>query len=182
MLRTRLTGVLAAAAALVLPLAAHQPTATASSPHHPVAVARQATDKFHDLTVANRHGYSLFKDQEGIACIAMHHMGAMGIHYVKSSLVADPAVRLRHPEALVYDPEDGQRRLVALEYLVLKRDWEEVHGAGAARPRLYGHRFDVTRAGNRFGLPTFYSLHAWIWRHNPAGRFAMFNPRVDCHR
>jgi len=30
------------------------------------------------------------------------------------------------------------------------------------------------------GLPAFYSLHAWIWKHNPAGDFAMWNPDVTC--
>ena len=35
-------------------------------------------------------------------------------------------------------------------------------------------------AGNRFGLPAFYSLHAWIWKHNPAGMFEMWNPNVTC--
>jgi hypothetical protein len=31
-------------------------------------------------------------------------------------------------------------------------------------------------------VPAFYSLHAWVWKRNPAGTFAMFNPRVTCHR
>ena len=33
---------------------------------------------------------------------------------------------------------------------------------------------------NRFGLPAFYSLHAWIWKHNPSGTFSMWNPNVSC--
>jgi hypothetical protein len=35
-------------------------------------------------------------------------------------------------------------------------------------------------APNRFGLDAFYSLHAWMWKPNPAGTFAMWNPRVSC--
>jgi hypothetical protein len=38
----------------------------------------------------------------------------------------------------------------------------------------------LTPDGNRFGLPAFYSLHAWVWKHNPAGTFAMWNPNVTC--
>ncbi len=34
--------------------------------------------------------------------------------------------------------------------------------------------------GNRFGLPAFYSLHAWIWKHNPSGTFEPWNPQVQC--
>ena len=74
----------------------------------------------------------------------------------------------------------GHRRLVALEYLVLRKDWRKVHGADAPRPRLFGQSFDLTVRGNRYGLPAFYSLHAWIWKHNPAGTFAMWNPDVHC--
>ena len=119
---------------------------------------------------AKAHGYGLFHDVDGVACIAMPGMGAMGIHFVNGGLVGDGKVRLKQPEAVVYARENGHRRLVALEYVVLRKDWERVHGADAHRPWLFGHRFDLTHAGNRYGLPAFYSLHAWIWKDNPAGR------------
>jgi hypothetical protein len=45
---------------------------------------------------------------------------------------------------------------------------------------LFGQRFNLTDAPNRYGLPPFYSLHAWIWQENPAGTFAMWNPSVHC--
>jgi hypothetical protein len=189
----RLAAVLAALAfasattALVLPVAAQAAGAMAyphpvAAAHHrsPVVRARQATRKFHSLTTARKAGYARFKDKNGIACIAMPPMGAMGVHYVNGSLVGTPAVRLRHPEALVYAPVHGHLRLAALEYIVLKSAWDKVHGNNAPRPRLYGHRFNITTAPNRYGLPTFYSLHAWIWKHNPAGMFAMWNPAVHC--
>jgi hypothetical protein len=32
------------------------------------------------------------------------------------------------------------------------------------------------------GMPVHYDLHAWIWKRNPAGTFAMWNPRVECPR
>ena len=35
-------------------------------------------------------------------------------------------------------------------------------------------------AGNRYGLPPFYELHAWAWKHNPRGLFDDWNPRVSC--
>lgn len=147
---------------------------------NPVTAARDATRKFRDFHHAKRDGYGLLKDAAGIACIAKPGMGAMGIHFVKGSLVGDGNVRLKHPEALVYARENGHRRLVALEYVVLKQDWERVHGQNAHRPWLFGHRFNLTHKGNRYGLPAFYSLHAWIWKDNPAGRFEMWNPDVHC--
>jgi hypothetical protein len=33
---------------------------------------------------------------------------------------------------------------------------------------------------NRYGLPPFYSLHAWIWKPNPSGILTPWNPRVSC--
>ena len=154
-MRTRLIGMLAAAtAALVLPVAAQAAGATAMTYHHPVAaahhrhpvaIARQATRKFHSLATAKKAGYARFKDKNGIACIAMPPMGAMGVHYVNGNLVGTPAVLLRHPEALVYAPAHGHLRLAALEYIVLKSTWDKAHGMNAPRPRLYGHRFNITR-------------------------------------
>ena len=54
---------------------------------------------------------------------------------------------------------------------VLKADWDAAHGGpGATPPSLSGQAFDLTLTGNRYGLPDFYSLHAWVW--NPATRAA----------
>jgi len=147
---------------------------------HSTVDAARATAKFHQLAVAKKSGYGLLQDKNGVACIAMDDMpgmGAMGVHYAKSSLVADGALEASRPEALVYAPKDGRLRLAAVEYVVLKSAWDAKH---TARPSLFGHAFNLTPSGNRFGLPAFYSLHAWIWKQNPAGRFAMWNPEVTC--
>ncbi len=204
MRKTRLIGTLAATVALVLPMAAQAPGATATAhrdsaatTHHqsavapgarpsPVAAARDATRVVRSFVTAKRHGYGLFKDVFGIACIEANPMppmpsiGGMGIHFVKGSLVGDGGVLLKHPEALVYARQNGHRRLVALEYVVLRKAWNREHSYNAPRPRLYGEPFNFTPAGNRFGLPPYYSLHAWVWKHNPAGMFEMFNPNVHC--
>ena len=143
-----------------------------------VTAARDATKAFHNLQRAENSGYGFFTDAKGIACIAMPGMGGMGVHFVKSSLVGNATERVRTPEALVYrvDPH-GKLVLAALEYVVLKSAWDSTHHA---RPRLFGHTFNLTPAGNRFGLPAFYSLHAWVWYGNPSGMFSMWNPRVKC--
>jgi hypothetical protein len=145
-----------------------------------VGDATRATKKFHSLALARRAGYGLLKDKKGIVCIAMDDMpgmGAMGIHYAKNSLVGDGVLETSTPEALVYAPEGGKLRLAAVEYVVLKSAWDAKH---ASRPSMFGHAFNLTPAGNRYGLPAFYSLHAWIWKHNPAGTFAVWNPEVAC--
>jgi hypothetical protein len=152
--------------------------ASASQP--PLEQARNATAGAHNGVPA---GYGLFKDAAGIACIEMPPMpgmagGAMGIHYVNGDLVGDPEVNPATPEALVYEPEkNGQLRLVALEYVTLQSAWDAHH---SSPPSLFGQTFNFTPSPNRYGLPPFYSLHAWIWKNNPDGMFAMWNPDVSC--
>jgi hypothetical protein len=137
-----------------------------------------ATARFRDVAAAEGAQYGRFLDTAGIACIDMPGEGAMGIHYVNQALVGDGAVDARHPEALVYDPGDGDDlRLAAVEYVVVQEQWMATHDGP---PSLFGQEFMLTPAPNRFGLPAFYSLHAWVWERNPAGRYAMWNPDVHC--
>ncbi|MGZ4333343.1 MAG: hypothetical protein ACXVRJ_03625 [Gaiellaceae bacterium] len=172
-----------AAVALVVPaLAAARLSGDLGAGDSPAA-AKSATAKFTSLAVAKKAGYGLLKDKQGIACIAMDpmpgmQMGAMGVHYANSTLVGDGKLNATTPEALVYEPlAGGKLRLAALEYVVLKAAWAKGHRFA---PALFGHSFSLTPAGNRFGLPAFYSLHVWLFKHNPSGEFAMWNPAVSC--
>jgi hypothetical protein len=143
-----------------------------------LARARQATAKFRNLDVAKAAGYGLLVDAAGIACIDKPGVGGMGVHYVNGGLVGDAAVDPAKPEALVYAPtESGRLRLVALEYVVFQTAWDAIH---ASPPTLFGQEFELVLAGNRYGLPAFYELHAWVWKHNPLGLFNDWNPRVTC--
>jgi hypothetical protein len=152
--------------------------AYAACPRPGLGEVRHATAKYHKVEVAQQAGYGRFVDVNGVACIDMPDMGAMGIHYVNGSLVGDGKIDPLKPEAVLYEPRKaGRLHLVAVEYVVIQQAWDATH---RHPPVLFGHRFDVTGAPNRYGLPPFYSLHAWVWKHNPAGTFAMWNPRVSC--
>ena len=163
------------------------PAAAKADGQSEVAAARAATARFHTLDAAQAAGYvGLVIDLQGITCIAdPGGAGAMGVHYLNPNLAPelfDPnavsSVAADTPELLVYAPgPDGSQRLVALEYLALKASWDATH---AAPPSLFGQTFNTTLAGNRYGLPDFYSLHAWIWDPNPTDLFAPWNPRVSC--
>lgn len=153
--------------------------ASASTPHPGLTKLRAATAKYHSLDRGIHDGYHLFTDTAGIGCIAEPGVGAMGVHYVNADRVGDPAIVAGRPEALVYRRGlHGVLRLAAIEYVVPKAAWDATH---TARPKLFGHRFNFTKAPNRFGLPPYYSLHVWVWKHNPAGMFEMWNPSVHCH-
>jgi hypothetical protein len=138
--------------------------------------AKSATARFHDLDKAEAAGYTVqVFDAAGITCIAQPGQGAMGIHMLKPSLL-DGTIDAETPELLVYEPKNnGELKLVALEYLVFVRDWK-----GSSPPSLFGRQFDLVPAGNRYGLPAFYALHAWIWKPNPSGILNAWNPRVEC--
>ena len=180
MIITKLLGV---AAASVILLTGQAATASASPEHeghhsHGLATVRAATDKYHSLARAKHDGYGLLTDVNGISCIADDDMGAMGYHYVRSDLVGDPAIVPTKPEALVYAPDrHGRLHLAAVEYVVVKAAWDATHHSP---PKLFGQTFNFTDAPNRYGLPPFYSLHVWLFKANPAGLFAMFNPNVHC--
>jgi hypothetical protein len=178
--RAALTLLTAAALALTATTGASAASQNSPGKHTSgIAALRQVTKPYKNLQRAENAGYELFTDAKGIACIDMPKMGGMGVHFVKSALVGNPSERIRHPEALVYRiDKNGMLRLAAVEYVVLAKAWRAKHPHTA--PRLFGHKFMFTQAGNRYGLPAYYSLHAWAWYQNPAGTFAPFNPRVTC--
>jgi hypothetical protein len=140
--------------------------------------AKQVTARYHEISAAQAAGYGEFRDAAGIACIDNPPLGTMGIHYVNGGLVGDAVVNARTPEALVYEPKPGGGlKLVALEYIVFQGAWDAGH---SSRPELFGHEFGLVTSPNRYGLPPFYELHAWLWKPNPSGMFFEWNPRVSC--
>lgn len=170
----RLLVILTTAVAVSACLAAPANAAPAGSE---LARARAATAQYHQLSRAEAAGRFELHDLAGISCID-NPAGAMGVHWVDGSLVGDGEVDATTPEAVIYEPQaDGSSRLVAVEYVVLASDWAQHH---TGTPSLFGQPFELVHAGNRYGLPDFYELHAWIWQHNPAGMFEDWNPEVTC--
>lgn len=165
----------------IVSMLAVTPMAAAHAASHTgdqVADVRAATARFHDVGVAKAKGYAKFHDAAGIYCIANLPTGTMGVHYVNGTLVGSGKIDALTPQALVYEPEgDGHLKLVAVEYIAFQAAWDATH---SAPPMLFGHMFMLTTSPNRYGLPAFYSLHAWIWKSNPSGMFSMWNPTVHC--
>jgi hypothetical protein len=163
-------------ASLTIPVGAG--LALAAGANSPTAAARAATDRYHDISLAVADGYGELRDAQGIACIAQAGVGTMGVHYVNGALVGDAVLDPTQPEALVYEPRNhGGYKLVALEYIVFKAAWDAVH---TSPPALFGQEFMLTTSPNRYGLPPFYALHAWLFRGNPLGQLQPWNPRVSC--
>ena len=153
------------------PVAAAHP-GHAQDTQRQLEVVRKATERFKDVREARRAGYVPAED-----CVAGPD-GAMGVHYTNTRLAADPRIQLRRPEILVYEPHGEQRRLVAVEYF--RADADGRLDTDEDRPHLFGRGFDGPMEGHEPGMPVHYDLHAWVWKRNPAGTFAQFNPRVTC--
>ena len=139
-----------------------------------------ATARFHSTTQATKTGYGPFPDGVPLhECISsFDDTGAMGFHWVNGALLT-PDLDPTKPEVLVYAPDrHGKLRLAALEYVVFKADWVAAHGDTV--PELFGEMFMDSGFPNRYDIPQFYALHVWLWKPNPSGLFAPFNPRVSC--
>jgi hypothetical protein len=125
---------------------------------------KKATYRFHNVRKAERARYEQF-----LECFDSDE-GGMGQHYVDLASL-DGVVEARHPEAMVYEVgRKGRLRLVAVEYIVPSPFVDP-----ADPPSLFGQDFHLNAALD------VWVLHAWIWKKNPAGMFADWNPRVrDC--
>lgn len=168
------TGVIGPAGAMPAP---DPPAEVTRTLDQQVEQVRHHTAAYRRPAAARADGYALLRDAAGIACID-DPAGGMGVHLVDGVNVGDGRVRALHPEALVYEPTARGKRLVAVEYVVFRKDWRAHHPTG--RPHLFGRTFELARADNRYGLPPFFELHLWAWKHNPAGLFDDWNPRVHC--
>ncbi len=134
-----------------------------------LAEVRRATARYHDVNKAVADGYVPTQ-----VCVPQ-----MGLHYLNPPLLDDPALDPTKPEIIIYAPgPNGKLRLVAVEWWSADLDQDLATDAG--RPSLFGVPFDGPMPGHHPGMPVHFDLHAWIWKHNPAGMFTAFNPTVSC--
>lgn len=155
--------------------------ATALARPSDLQLAKAATARFNSIRQAEAAGYALPPAGPLHECIAnLDGPGAMGFHLINGSLL-DATIDPTMPEALVYAPDkNGKLKLVAVEYVVFEQAWEEANGADALAPMLFGEVFMPTGEPNRYEIPAFYALHAWLWQPNPDGIFEPFNANVAC--
>jgi methanethiol S-methyltransferase len=152
----------------------HQAHASANTSNALVNVVREATERFKDVSAAEREGYGLM-----FGCVSGGDWGAMGLHYVNLPLVVDGDVDAAQPEIVIYEPtRSGHLRIIGADYLVFAADWDKKHPGEP--PQLLGQLLHFFEAPNRFGLPPFYTLHVWAWKENPAGTFVNWHSKVSC--
>ena len=125
-----------------------------SSGKSPVSGLRHATRRFHNLDATMASGRTDLH-----LCV-----NQMGEHFANQQTFSDGVLDPNNPEAMVYEHgKNGKLHLVAVEWV-------------------------STTPGMVRGMPLHFNpavnlwiLHAWVWKHNPAGMFADMNPNVgDC--
>jgi hypothetical protein len=137
-------------------------------------IVRESTARFQDVKIAENEGYRL-----EFGCVSGPDSGAMGLHYVNDTLVANGIVDATHPQIVLYEAQpNGSLRLTGADYLVIADAWDAKHPG--TPPELMGQIFHYFESPNRFGLPAFYTLHVWAWKENPNGAFVNWHPSVSC--
>ena len=137
-----------------------------TEPHEAeLASLRSATRDFADVTAAAEAGYTA----QLTPCLSDPALGGMGFHIGNPGRI-NGTVELERPEVLLYEPRIVDfPELVAVEYIVPFEAW-----TAASPPVLMGQTFTRNEA---FGV---WALHVWLYKENPAGIFADWNPRVSC--
>ncbi len=156
---------------MVLSVAVAIPAQGSAVIQYDLAKVRRATAAFHDTSIAQAAGYQLLPSYN--FCVYNPELGAMGYHYINMSIV-DAVVDPLQPEAMVYVPDEtGALLLASVEYIVAAGAWDAAH---SQPPTLFDQTF-----GYNPGFGGMYTLHAWIWRPNPSGMFAYYNPDLSCN-
>lgn len=175
--------------------------ATVAAPSDPsLKEVRIATERFKDVNRALAEGYvrdpmNLCETAEMMGRPA--ELGAMGVHYFRPDLLGitgppNPRVTgtgihtdFRRPAVLIYEPQaDGSMDLVAVENLAFRSAWEVA--GNKPPPQFHGVAYDLmaddpaTKIDEAHMFEPHYDRHVWLYRENPHGIFAQFNPAVTC--
>jgi len=161
---------------------------------------RVAADRFQDVNVALAEGY--IRDPMNLCDTApmmgrAKELGAMGVHYFRPDLLGiagppNPRVNgtgthtdFRKPAILIYEPQaDGSLQLVAVENLVFEAAWKAA--GNKELPRFHGAPYDhmvddpATAIDEAHMFEPHFDRHVWVFRDNPSGVYAPFNPSVSC--
>ena len=193
----------AASIPLLVPSAsdAQESAAVAPAADPDLAAVRAAAERFRDVEVALAEGYirdpmdhCAQADEMGLPA----ELGAMGIHYFRPDLLGitsgpeDPRVDgtgthtdFLQPSILLYEPQaDGSLELIGVENLTFMEAW---HRAGNVLPPSFeGYAYNLmaddptTELDEAHMFTPHYDRHVWLFRENPRGVFAQWNPNVTC--
>ncbi len=142
-----------------------------------LAQVKTANDRYSSVDAAKADGYvpaSPCESRPGTGFPA----GGMGFHHINPAAAGDQVINALKPELLLYAPTPSGLELIGVEYF--KADADQNLSTDADRPTLFGRAFDGPMLGHAPGMPIHYDLHVWLYKPNPSGMFAVWNPAVSC--
>ncbi len=187
------------ACAALLALSACKPASAEPGLEEVKAVA----ERYRDVRQAIADGYTTDNKCVTAEMLGMPaELGAMGLHYVRRDMLGLPPtpppagsgrVRgtgthtdFRKPAMLVYEPRpDGSLELIAVENLVFHSAWHQTSG-NKNPPSFHGRTYPLlrddpaTKVDEAHGWEPHYEQHLWLFRDNPNGAYAPFNPNATC--
>lgn len=141
-----------------------------------LAQVRRAAAKYHDVNVALADGFVAAPH-----CVAEPGQGGMGFHYINPERLMDGEINLLKPEVLLYGKTKNGLKLLGVEYFQgIGAPDAPIPNPAPAAATLFGRPFDGPMLGHEPGMPPHYDLHVWLWKANPSGIFAPYNPNVSC--
>jgi hypothetical protein len=103
--------------------------------------------------------------------------GGMGVHFLNPARAMAP-IDPEKPAILLYAPTADGYELMGAEWF--QADADQDLSTDGDRPSLWGRPFNGPMLGHEPGMPIHYDLHVWLFKANPAGVFAPWNPSVSC--
>lgn len=165
-----------------------------------IAAVRAATERFRGVDAAIAEGY--VRDPMNRCDTAEmlgrpKNEGTTGVRYYRPDLLGITTLPYERvdgdgthtdflkPAILIYEPKaDGGLELVAVENLVFEAAWK---AAGNNQPPAYQHvPYDhlvddpETPVDEAHLFAPHFSRRFWLYRENPNGMFARYNPKVSC--
>ena len=127
--------------------------------------ATEAIRRFSDFQIALDSGYVNTEE-----CVETPE-GGMGVHFVSFDI---QGIDSKNPPILLYQPAPNG------SFVLLGAEWFAPSAVVPTAPVLLGQTFGGPMSGHGPDQPEHYDLHAWLFKTNPAGMFAEYNPREGC--
>jgi hypothetical protein len=141
------------------------PAAPARPEEAELNALREKFSPLQDFARAAEAGYS-----EAITSCWYHRVeGGQGVHYARTELI-DGVITVMDPEIVMYEPQQGGgMQLLAIEYIVPFEQW-----TSQSPPMVLGQQM------HRNEPLSLWVHHVWLFRDNPSGLYADWNPTVSC--
>jgi hypothetical protein len=179
--------------ATCLPIAAVLFASCSGASEPTLEEVRAATSQYQNVDAALADGYvrdPLDICETPYSLGIFENLGVMGVHYLRQDLLGVDAAGSRldatgthtdflRPAVLVYEPQpDSSLALVALGNVVSAEGWERT--GEREPPSFQGVDYTYAAANPATGFAAHYDMHVWLYRDNPSGMFAQYNPAASC--